>query len=78
MDEADGRPGRVAFQFGHMDALQDAPTPSLCHLLPSPASIDPVQKMTTCDPAPLFKRGLFEGVHPGRGKGETDEDVPGK
>jgi hypothetical protein len=78
MDEADGRPGRVAFQSGHMDALQGAPTLSLCHLLPSAPSIDSVQKMTTCDPALLFKRGPFEGVHPGRGKGETDEDVPGK
>ena len=78
MDEADGRPGQVAFQSGHMDALQDAPKPSLCQLPPSALSSDPFQKMTIWDPAFLFKRGPFEAMHPGRGKGETDEDVPGK
>jgi hypothetical protein len=30
MDEADGRPGHVALQSGHLDAPADAPNPSLC------------------------------------------------
>jgi hypothetical protein len=36
MDEADGRPGHVALQSGHLDAPADAPNPSLClpHSLP--------------------------------------------
>jgi hypothetical protein len=29
MDEADGRPGHVALQFGHLDAFDDAPALSL-------------------------------------------------
>jgi hypothetical protein len=29
MDEVDGRPGHVALQFGHLDALKDAPMLSL-------------------------------------------------
>ena len=38
MDEADGRPGHVALQFGHMDAFDDAPTPSLSLPLFTPQS----------------------------------------
>jgi hypothetical protein len=30
MDEADGRPGHVALQSGHLDAPVDAPNLSLC------------------------------------------------
>jgi hypothetical protein len=30
MDEADGRPGHVAHQFGHLDATHDAHPLSLC------------------------------------------------
>lgn len=30
-DEEDGRPGFVALQFGHVDALTDVPTAFLCH-----------------------------------------------
>ena len=30
MDEVDGRPGHVALPTGQLDALKDAPKPSLC------------------------------------------------
>jgi len=30
MDEADGRPGFVAYQFGHLDVPANAPAESLC------------------------------------------------
>jgi hypothetical protein len=35
MDEADGKPGHVARQFGHLDALPDVPAFSL--RLPDPS-----------------------------------------
>jgi hypothetical protein len=35
MDEVDARPGHVALQFGHLDAIDDAPKPSLRPHLPT-------------------------------------------
>jgi hypothetical protein len=35
MEEADGRPGTMALEFGHPDAHQDALAPSLRHTNPS-------------------------------------------
>jgi hypothetical protein len=35
MDEVDGRPGHVALQSGHLDALMDAPKFSLLRALSS-------------------------------------------
>jgi hypothetical protein len=36
MDEVDGRPGPVALQFGHLDALKRVPTASLSLPIPTP------------------------------------------
>ena len=36
MDEEDGRPGFVAEQFGHLDALTDVPTAFLCPACSNP------------------------------------------
>ena len=36
MDEVDGRPGHVALQSGHLDALMDVPNLSLCSPHPTP------------------------------------------
>ena len=40
MDEADGRPGHVALQSGHLDALMDAPSiPCACAAHPPAAAL---------------------------------------
>lgn len=76
MDEVVGRPGHVAPQFGHLDALQDAPTPSLCPHLPV--------HLPTFDP----QLARHEFAHPKSLSsevflfpffiGETNENVPRK
>jgi hypothetical protein len=45
MDEADGRPGAVALQFGHLDASVGAPVLFLRHF-PSPANSHQNSKFT--------------------------------
>jgi hypothetical protein len=54
MDEVDGRPGPVALQFGHLDALKRVPTASLSLplkftvILPQPMGAPSLRRLCFC------------------------------
>jgi len=55
-DEEDGRPGSVALQFGHLDALTDVPT----------AFLRPAHPLKNSFCVREFPRNSFVHSHPGR------------
>jgi hypothetical protein len=66
MDEVDGRPGHVALQSGHLDALADVPVVSLSL---------PFHSLTKTTKLVYEKIGPTAG---GKITGEYHENLPGK
>jgi hypothetical protein len=82
MDEVDGRPGHVALQFGHLDAPQDAPAPSL-RLRHSfrLQELEPVKQggSLLCPNLPRVNVSSLKSPGPRSiDSGENHENVPGK
>src|SRR5208337_3636843 len=75
MDEVDGKPGPVALQFGHLDALNRVPTASLS--LPSKFTVilsEAQRSRRSC--VSTFSRPIFRTNT--QITGEHHENLPGK
>jgi hypothetical protein len=90
MDEADGRPGHVALQSGHLNALPDVPEVALSHshpaskiaFIPSPAETKNLRFRSipfTRLPRSFPARPRQESACPmASGKENPNENLPGK
>lgn len=74
MNEVDGRPGHVALPTGHLDALKDAPKPSL-RLTIHNAQYSDFPAGNRCV-APMILPGRMRPQN--KNEGAIHEDVPGK
>ncbi len=74
MDEVDGRPGHVALPTGHLDALKDAPKPSLRFTIRN-AQRSVLQPAITLSPMIVLGR---MNPSPRKNEGAIHENVPGK
>jgi hypothetical protein len=81
MDEVDGRPGHVALPTGHLDALKDAPKPSLClPFLKAHRSNSVALNSLVGDHfvAPMIAWGQMNRLSAEQKQGAIHENVPGK